>query len=92
MKLLLAEDEPDVQLIARLALKRAKFQVVTVNNGIEVLEAVAADQPDVILLGQGPGIGSGQGAGAGSGGLHWQAIRRADAGRPDQVDSGKVGT
>ena len=46
MKLLLADDEPDVQLIARLALKRAKFQVVTVNNGIEVLEAVAADQPE----------------------------------------------
>jgi two-component system, OmpR family, alkaline phosphatase synthesis response regulator PhoP len=50
MKLLLAEDEPDVQLIARLSLKRAGFQVVTVNNGVEVLERVGAEQPDAILL------------------------------------------
>ena len=50
MKLLLAEDEPDVQLIARLALKRAGFQVVTVNNGVEVLDRVGAEQPDAILL------------------------------------------
>ena len=29
MKVLLAEDEPDVQLIARLSLKKAGFTVVT---------------------------------------------------------------
>jgi len=50
MKLLLAEDEPDVQLIARLALKRGGFQVVTASNGVEVLERVGAEQPDAILL------------------------------------------
>ena len=50
MKLLLAEDEPDVQLIARLSLKRAGFQVVMANNGLEVLERVGAEQPDAILL------------------------------------------
>jgi CheY-like chemotaxis protein len=50
MKLLLAEDEPDVQLIARLSLKKAGFQVTTVNNGLEALERVAVDRPDVILL------------------------------------------
>lgn len=50
MKVLLAEDEPDVQLIARLALKRAGFQVVTVNNGLEVLERVSTEAPDAILL------------------------------------------
>ena len=50
MRLLLAEDEPDVQLIARLALKRAGFEVITVNNGLEVLELVQADHPDAILL------------------------------------------
>ncbi len=49
-KLLLAEDEPDVQLIARLSLKKAGFQVSTVSNGLEVLERVAADRPDAILL------------------------------------------
>jgi CheY-like chemotaxis protein len=49
-KLLLAEDEPDVQLIARLSLKRAGFQVTTVSNGVELLDRVATDRPDVILL------------------------------------------
>ena len=50
MKLLLAEDEPDVQLIARLSLKKAGFTVVTVGNGVEVLERVADERPDAILL------------------------------------------
>jgi CheY-like chemotaxis protein len=50
VKVLLAEDEPDVQLIARLSLKKAGFTVVTVGNGLEVLERVAAERPDVILL------------------------------------------
>ena len=45
MKLLLAEDEPDVQLIARLALKKAGFTVVTVGNGVEVLQRVADERP-----------------------------------------------
>jgi CheY-like chemotaxis protein len=50
MNVLLAEDEPDVQLIARLSLKKAGFSVVTANNGLDVLEQVGAQQPDVILL------------------------------------------
>jgi CheY-like chemotaxis protein len=50
MKVLLAEDEPDVQLIARLSLKKAGFIVVTVGSGVEVLERVAEERPDVILL------------------------------------------
>jgi CheY-like chemotaxis protein len=50
VKLLLAEDEPDVQLIARLSLKKAGFDVVTVGNGLEVLERVAAERPDAVLL------------------------------------------
>jgi CheY-like chemotaxis protein len=48
--LLLAEDEPDVQLIARLSLKKAGFLVSTVNNGVELLERVTRERPDVILL------------------------------------------
>jgi two-component system, OmpR family, alkaline phosphatase synthesis response regulator PhoP len=50
VKLLLAEDEPDVQLIARLSLAKAGFTVVTVGNGLEVLERVSTERPDVILL------------------------------------------
>jgi CheY-like chemotaxis protein len=50
VKVLLAEDEPDVQLVARLSLKKAGFTVVTVGNGVEALERVADERPDVILL------------------------------------------
>ncbi len=50
MRVLLAEDEPDVQLVARLSLKKAGFTVVTVGNGVEALERVADERPDVILL------------------------------------------
>jgi CheY-like chemotaxis protein len=48
--LLLAEDEPDVQLIARLALERAGFTVITAASGLEVIGRVAEERPDVILL------------------------------------------
>ena len=50
MKLLLAEDEPDVQMIARLSLKRVGIQVVAVSSGLEVLERVGAEAPDAVLL------------------------------------------
>jgi DNA-binding response OmpR family regulator len=50
MKLLLVEDDPDIQLVARTALKRAGFTVVTVDNGTAALHAVHADRPEVILL------------------------------------------
>ena len=50
MTLLLAEDEPDVQLIARLALERAGFAVITATSGLEVIGRVAEERPDVILL------------------------------------------
>lgn len=50
MKLLLAEDEPDVRLIARLSLRKAGFTVATVGNGFEVLQRVAEERPDAILL------------------------------------------
>ena len=47
---ILAEDDPDIQLVARLALKRAGFSVTVVGNGQEALEAVRRTPPDVILL------------------------------------------
>jgi DNA-binding response OmpR family regulator len=50
MKLLLVEDDPDIQLVARAALKRAGFQVQVAGNGAAALDAVAADPPDVVLL------------------------------------------
>ena len=48
--LLLVEDEPDIQLIARASLKRAGFQVVPASNGLEALAAVAVSRPDLIVM------------------------------------------
>ena len=50
MKLLLVEDDSDIQLVARAALKRAGFHVQVAGNGAAALDAVAADRPDVVLL------------------------------------------
>ena len=50
MTVVLAEDDLDIQLVARLALKRAGFVVQVVGNGLEALAAVRQDAPDVILL------------------------------------------
>lgn len=50
MTVVLAEDDLDIQLVARLALKRAGFAVTVVGNGQEALEAVQAEAPDVVLL------------------------------------------
>lgn len=50
MTVVLAEDDPDIQLVARLALKRAGFTVRVVGNGQEALDAIHQDPPDVVLL------------------------------------------
>ena len=47
---ILAEDDPDIQLVARLSLKRAGFNVRVVGNGQEALDAIREQKPDVILL------------------------------------------
>ena len=50
LTVVLAEDDPDIQLVARLALKRAGFIVTVVGNGQEALDAVRQQPPDVVLL------------------------------------------
>lgn len=47
---LMAEDDPDIQLVARMALKKGGFRVAVVNNGRELLHKVKEERPDVILL------------------------------------------
>lgn len=50
-KVLLAEDDPDIQKVAKMSLKFAGVaEVVVVDNGEECLAAVGRDRPDVILL------------------------------------------
>lgn len=48
--ILLAEDDPDIQLVAKLALKRAGYRVTAVSNGRELLERVQVEKPDIVLL------------------------------------------
>lgn len=50
MRVLLAEDEPDIQLITRLALEDAGCDVVAVGDGQAALECLAKADFDVVLL------------------------------------------
>ena len=50
MTVLLVEDDPDIQLITRLALRKSGFTVSVVHNGRQALDAVRAAVPDVVLL------------------------------------------
>lgn len=49
-RILLVEDEPDIRLIARAALVRAGFDVLTAGDGHEALVLAAAESPDLIVL------------------------------------------
>lgn len=48
--ILMAEDDPDIQLVARLALKKAGYRVTAVSNGKELLARVADERPHIVLL------------------------------------------
>jgi two-component system OmpR family response regulator len=51
VKILLVEDEPDIQLITRLALEKiGNYQVMICGSGSEALQSVRACVPDLILL------------------------------------------
>ena len=50
-KVLLAEDDPDIQKVAKMSLKFAGVaQITVVENGEECLAAAGNERPDVILL------------------------------------------
>ena len=50
MKILLAEDEPDIQLVTRIALEDEGHRVVVVDDGSAAVERAAAEPFDVVLL------------------------------------------
>ncbi|OGR90171.1 MAG: hypothetical protein A2992_01440 [Elusimicrobia bacterium RIFCSPLOWO2_01_FULL_59_12] len=51
MKVLIAEDDPDIQLILRMVLTRmGKCDVRVTDQGEEILKQIALDRPDFILL------------------------------------------
>ena len=50
-KILYAEDEPDIQAVAQMALETiGGFEVVLCNSGLEALEVAHDAAPDLILL------------------------------------------
>lgn len=50
MKILLAEDEPDIQFVTRIALEDEGHRVVVVDDGQAAVEQARADSFDVVLL------------------------------------------
>jgi CheY-like chemotaxis protein len=55
---LIVEDEPDIQLFARLYLEMAGFRVVQASSGEDALDLLPTERPDVVLLDlRMPGIG-----------------------------------
>ncbi len=49
-RILLVDDDPDIRLIARLALRGGGWEVEAVASGDEALLAVATRRPDLVLL------------------------------------------
>ncbi|RMD76299.1 MAG: response regulator [Chloroflexi bacterium] len=49
-KILLAEDEEDLQLIFKMVLEDENYTVTVVNNGYEALEQLANDTFDLLLI------------------------------------------
>jgi DNA-binding response OmpR family regulator len=50
MNILLAEDEPDIQFVARIALEDEGHHVVVVDDGEAAIERAGAEAFDVVLL------------------------------------------
>jgi CheY-like chemotaxis protein len=50
LRVVLAEDDPDIQFVATAALKRAGVEVVTVSDGRAALAAITNSPPDAVLL------------------------------------------
>jgi CheY-like chemotaxis protein len=49
-KVLVVDDDPDIRLTLRQVLRDEGFTVLEAKNGLEALESVAEDNPDVVLL------------------------------------------
>jgi CheY-like chemotaxis protein len=50
-RILLVEDDPDIQFIARMALQRISgYQVEVCNNGIEALQKLPLFQPQMVVM------------------------------------------
>jgi len=50
MKLLLADDEPDIIELLQYNLKNAGYEIFTASNGLEAIEVAKKELPDIIIL------------------------------------------
>ncbi len=49
-KILVADDDADVQEILKLGLTKAGFEVITASNGEEALQSISSEEPDLVVL------------------------------------------
>jgi CheY-like chemotaxis protein len=49
-KILIIDDDPDIIEVTRLCLGQAGHEVIDANNGMEGLEKIKTDHPDLIIL------------------------------------------
>lgn len=49
-KILIADDEEDVKLIVQLFLESKGYEIVTAFDGLDAIDKVKAEKPDLILL------------------------------------------
>jgi DNA-binding response OmpR family regulator len=49
-KILIADDEPNIVISLEFLLKREGYEVVVARDGVEALERVRADRPDLAIL------------------------------------------
>ena len=49
-KIVLAEDEPQIARLVEFKLKKEGYQVTWKENGEEALEAIKAEEPDLVIL------------------------------------------
>jgi two-component system OmpR family response regulator len=50
VKVLIADDEPNIREVISFALERAGFTIATARNGVEALQQVRRSPPDLIIL------------------------------------------
>ena len=50
IRILIAEDNEDNQILMRMLMERANYEVQIASNGIEALEAIEQRHPDLLLL------------------------------------------
>jgi DNA-binding response OmpR family regulator len=49
-KVLIVDDDPDIQLSCRIVLEQAGYTVISASSSVEGMKQVDAERPDVVLL------------------------------------------